>query len=29
MSREGECVWTDPFGRQYVTHPVDHHDLAA
>jgi HNH endonuclease len=29
MSREGECVWTDPFGRQYATHPVDHHDLAA
>ena len=29
MSRDGHCLWTDPFGRQYATHPVDHHDLAA
>jgi hypothetical protein len=29
MSRDGHCVWTDPFGRQYATHPIDHHDMAA
>jgi hypothetical protein len=29
MSRDGECIWTDHHGRQYATHPVNHHDLAA
>jgi hypothetical protein len=29
MSRDGTCVWTDPHGRQYATHPVDHHEMAA
>jgi hypothetical protein len=29
MSRDGQCIWTDPHGRQYATHPVNHHDLAA
>jgi hypothetical protein len=29
MSRDGECLWTDPFGRQYATHPVNHHEMAA
>jgi 5-methylcytosine-specific restriction endonuclease McrA len=29
MTRDGECTWTDPFGRQYATHPIDHHQLAA
>ncbi|HEY8821994.1 MAG TPA: DUF222 domain-containing protein [Dermatophilaceae bacterium] len=29
MSRDGVCTWTDPHGRQYATHPVNHHELAA
>jgi len=29
MSRDGACTWTDPHGRQYATHPVNHHELAA
>jgi hypothetical protein len=29
MTREGTCTWTDPHSRQYTTHPVNHHDLAA
>jgi hypothetical protein len=29
MSRDGECTWTDPHGRQYATHPVNHHEFAA
>jgi len=29
MSRDGRCTWTDPHGRQYATHPVNHHELAA
>jgi len=29
MSRDGECIWTDPYGRQYATHPINHHELAA
>ena len=29
MSRDGQCLWTDPFGRRYATHPVNHHEMAA
>ena len=29
MTRDGHCTWTDPHGRKYATHPVNHHDLAA
>jgi Domain of unknown function (DUF222)/HNH endonuclease len=29
MSRDGQCIWTDPYGRQYATHPVNHHEMAA
>jgi hypothetical protein len=29
MTREGTCTWTDPHGRQYATHPTNHHELAA
>ena len=29
MTRDGECTWTDPHGRQYTTHPTNHHELAA
>jgi len=29
MTREGECTWTDPHGRQYATHPINHHEMAA
>jgi len=29
MTRDGHCTWTDPHGRQYATHPVKHHHLAA
>jgi hypothetical protein len=29
MTRDGDCTWTDPHGRQYATHPINHHDLAA
>ena len=29
MTREGVCTWTDPHGRQYATHPTNHHELAA
>ena len=26
---DGHCTWTDPQHRQYATHPVNHHELAA
>jgi len=29
MTRDGECTWTDPHGRQYATYPINHHELAA
>ena len=29
MTRDGDCIWTDPHGRQYATHPINHHELAA
>jgi hypothetical protein len=29
MTREGTCTWTNPHGQQYVTHPVNHHEMAA
>ena len=29
MTRQGVCTWTDPHGRQYATHPTNHHELAA
>ena len=29
MTREGECTWTDPHGRLYATHPINHHEMAA
>jgi hypothetical protein len=29
MTRGGECLWTDPHGRQYATHPINHHEMAA
>jgi hypothetical protein len=29
MTRDGTCTWTDPHGRQYTTHPTNHHELAA
>ena len=29
MTKNGTCTWTDPHGRQYATHPINHHDLAA
>src|SRR5665811_1952740 len=29
MTPDGECTWTNPHGRQYATHPVNHHELAA
>ena len=29
MTRDGDCTWTDPHDRQYVTHPINHHQLAA
>ena len=29
MTPEGHCTWTDPHHRQYATHPVNHHELAA
>jgi hypothetical protein len=29
MTRDGACTWTDPHHRQYATHPVNHHELAA
>ncbi|MDQ1484202.1 MAG: hypothetical protein QOF35_2278 [Actinomycetota bacterium] len=29
MTRDGVCTWTDPHGRQYLTHPTNHHELAA
>jgi hypothetical protein len=29
MTRDGECTWTDPFGRVYATHPINHNELAA
>ena len=25
MTSTGECTWTDHHGRQYATHPVNHH----
>jgi len=29
MTRDGDCTWTDPHHRQYATHPINHHELAA
>jgi hypothetical protein len=29
MTPDGHCAWTDPHHRQYATHPVNHHELAA
>ena len=29
MTRDGDCTWTDPHGRQYATHPINHHEMAA
>src|SRR5450631_285870 len=29
MTSVGECTWTDPHQRQYATHPVNHHEMAA
>jgi hypothetical protein len=29
MTRNGECTWTDPHHRQYATHPINHHQMAA
>ena len=29
MTRDGTCTWTDPHHRQYATHPVNYHQLAA
>ena len=29
MDAGGVCTWTDPFGQQFVTHPVNHHDTLA
>ena len=29
MTRDGDCTWTDPHGRQYAIHPINHHQLAA
>ena len=29
MTRDGQCLWTDPHQRQYATHPVNHHQMAA
>jgi len=29
MTPDGHCTWTDPHGRQYATHPINHHQLAA
>jgi len=29
MTPAGLCTWTDPFGQQFITHPVNHHELAA
>ena len=29
MTPDGECTWTDPHHRQYATHPINHHELAA
>jgi hypothetical protein len=26
MTREGACTWTDPFGQEFITHPVNHHE---
>ena len=29
MTRDGVCTWTDPFGQDFITHPVNHHDTLA
>jgi len=29
MTPNGDCTWTDPHHRQYATHPINHHELAA
>ena len=29
MTRDGVCTWTDPFGQEYTTRPVDRFQLAA
>ena len=29
MTRDGVATWTDPFGQEFITHPVNHHDALA
>ena len=29
MTRDGDWTWTDPHGRQYANHPINHRELAA
>jgi hypothetical protein len=29
MTGDGDCIWTDPHHRQYATHPINHHQMAA
>ena len=29
ITSDGKCTWTDPHGRQYATHPINHHQMAA
>jgi hypothetical protein len=29
MDAGGVCIWTDPFGQRFATHPVNHHDTLA
>ena len=29
MDAGGVCTWADPFGQQFATHPVNHHDTLA
>ena len=29
MDAGAVCTWTDPFGQQFITHPVNHHDTLA
>ena len=29
MDAGGVCTWTDPFGQQFITYPVNHHDTLA
>jgi hypothetical protein len=29
MDAGGTATWTDPFGQEFITHPIDHSQLAA